>query len=527
MAIVQVSRITHRKGLSENLPQLAGAEFGWVVDERKLYIGNGTLTEGAPAIGNTEVLTEYSDILALANSYTYKGEAAGYTVVTGPTAGSPSSRTIQRKLDDFASVKDFGAVGDGVTDDTAAINRALFQLFCREINSEVRRSLFFPAGTYLITDSIKVPPFAKLYGEGSSSSIIKLASGASGLYAMQTADSNQATGANIGDASAIPPKNIEIASLSFESAKITDLVLLEDAVQVGFHNVDFIGPLTQADLDDASDDTACVRFDSTASLITSSIVFDRCRFTGCTFGFDADEQINGIHVSNSKFDTLYQGVLIGTGTPVSGGPVGFALIQNLFDKIKFQGISIGDVESNMSGYNIFLDVGNNFQGLGSPASSIIDIEGDNNVSVGDMFDRDENDNASFPRIDLNNKRAYALDKGERYKFGSYAREVGKTVSLSATVSETNIFTISASTAPTFTVQYSFYDPLAFTRRYGHLNVVAADSDDSAGTLAFTDEYSENNPTGLILSVSQSGTTISVKYTATDAGQFKYTISYLG
>ena len=33
MAIVQVSRITNRKGLSENLPQLAGAEFGWVIDQ--------------------------------------------------------------------------------------------------------------------------------------------------------------------------------------------------------------------------------------------------------------------------------------------------------------------------------------------------------------------------------------------------------------------------------------------------------------------------------------------------------------
>jgi hypothetical protein len=62
MAIVQISQITNRKGLQSNLPQLAGAEFGWSTDTRQLFIGNGSLQEGAPIIGNTEVLTEYSNI---------------------------------------------------------------------------------------------------------------------------------------------------------------------------------------------------------------------------------------------------------------------------------------------------------------------------------------------------------------------------------------------------------------------------------------------------------------------------------
>jgi len=63
VAIVQISRITNRKGLQENLPQLAGAELGWSIDSRRLFIGNGTLQEGAPVIGNTEVLTEFSEII--------------------------------------------------------------------------------------------------------------------------------------------------------------------------------------------------------------------------------------------------------------------------------------------------------------------------------------------------------------------------------------------------------------------------------------------------------------------------------
>jgi hypothetical protein len=63
VAIVQISQITNRKGLQENLPQLAGAELGWSVDERRLFIGNGTLEEGAPVIGNTEILTEFSELI--------------------------------------------------------------------------------------------------------------------------------------------------------------------------------------------------------------------------------------------------------------------------------------------------------------------------------------------------------------------------------------------------------------------------------------------------------------------------------
>lgn len=60
MAVIQISRIQHRRGLEADLPNLASAELGYSVDTRKLYIGNGTIEEGAPSLGRTEVLTQYS-----------------------------------------------------------------------------------------------------------------------------------------------------------------------------------------------------------------------------------------------------------------------------------------------------------------------------------------------------------------------------------------------------------------------------------------------------------------------------------
>jgi hypothetical protein len=541
MAIVQISRITQRKGLSENLPQLAGAEFGWVIDERRLFIGNGTLQEGAPAIGNTEILTQYSDIFAIAGLYTYKGEAGGYTVQTGPTPGDPVQRTLQAKLDDMASIKDFGAVGDGVTDDTAAINRALFQMFCRENNPEVRRSLFFPAGVYRVTDSINIPPFAKLYGEGADSSIIQLGladDSTVGPYVARTADSLQQTGVNIGNNNAIPPQRIEIYGMSFRATELTDAFLVEDATQILFQSVNFVGPFTQTVIEDnpavvTTADISCVKFASTVSLITNHITFDACRFTGMTYAFDNDEQIQGITVQNSKLDTLYQGILLGVGTPVAGGPVGFRIMHNLFDRIKQEGVIIDNVSNNMTGYNIFLDVATNFQGGNqTPTAPVITLAADNNVSVGDMFERDEAFNAIQPRINIGTNKVFALDKGERYKFGTYQRNAGQQAELDLTNTPATIFSVNTSQMQGFTVQYRYRDGVTLAGRYGTLTVMAADGDDSAGTIAWTDEYSENNPTGLTLSVVQSGSTISIRYVVPTAsgyfgGPFRYSISNLG
>lgn len=60
MAVIQISKIQVRRGLQENLPTLSSGEFGWSVDQRRLYIGNGTLVEGSPTTGVTEIVTTIS-----------------------------------------------------------------------------------------------------------------------------------------------------------------------------------------------------------------------------------------------------------------------------------------------------------------------------------------------------------------------------------------------------------------------------------------------------------------------------------
>lgn len=74
MAVIQISKIQVRRGLQENLPQLSSGEFGWSVDTRQLYIGNGTLSEGAPTVGITEIITKYGPDVA--NILTLQGNVS-------------------------------------------------------------------------------------------------------------------------------------------------------------------------------------------------------------------------------------------------------------------------------------------------------------------------------------------------------------------------------------------------------------------------------------------------------------------
>jgi hypothetical protein len=529
LAIVQISQITNRKGLNSNLPQLAGAEFGWSTDTRQLYIGNGTLEDGAPVIGNTEILTEFSDILNFTTTYTYKGQAAGYTVQTGPTPGTPVTNSLQNWLDQFASVLDFGAVGDGSIDCTDAINRALYQLYCREINPQIRRSLFFPAGVYLVTGSINIPPYATLYGEGPDNSVIRLVdAGGAVPYVAQTADSLQQTGVNIGTNSATPPKYITISNLGFESVDpLSNVFLVEDANNCRFQNVGFYGPMTVGDLTDATNATSGVTFISTPSLVCNQIVFDSCVFTGTVWGVNTDQQIQGVTFTNSEFNTLYQGILLGTGATVLGGPTGVRITSNLFNNIYAEGIIFGDVSLNASGHNIFYDVGNHFSGsTGTPASFIIDIRTDNNLSISDLFERGDDFSTTWPRVQLNNTASIATTNGSQLAMGTYIRQSGLAVELQNNLTAEPVTTVDTTELMAFSINYTITRDAFY--RTGTL-LVATNNPSTSSGLTSSDDYVQNGDTGTTLIVTQAGTTATVSYTTNNLGlngTLHYSINYL-
>jgi hypothetical protein len=517
MAIVQISRITQRKGLQENLPQLAGAEFGWSVDSRRLFIGNGTLEEGAPVIGNTEILTEFSDILAFQTTYTYKGEAAGYTAQTGPTPNDPVTQSLQSWLDQFATVKDFGAVGDGITDDTAAINRALYQIYCREVNPQIRRSLFFPAGVYRVTQTIIIPPYATLVGEGADNSIIQMIEGddsALRAYVARTGDSLQQTGVNIGNSGAVVPQYVTISDMGFASLDPeVGVFLVEDAENCSFQRVTFQGAKGEVDLDNAASPTSGVSFASTPALVSQNIVFDQCKFSGTTYGAFADAEIQQVNFINSEFNTLYQGIVMG---PNNSGQTGVKVLHSKFDNVYAQGILFVEATLCATGYNYFLDVGNHFNGVTNPATNIIEFQNDNNVSIADMFERTSQYAVTYKRVEINDTQSIATVNGVETQQGTFVRESGEKVTL---VNNTAVAaTVDTQSLSAYVFNYSITRSNTF--RTGAITIVNAGS----GSLSWSDDYVQNASTGVVLSVTESSGIITVNYTTTNTG-VDGTISY--
>lgn len=122
-------------------------------------IGNGTVAPTTPA----QVVTNLG--------------LTGTSITYTPPGTGAVSRTLQSKLSDVISVKDFGATGNGTTDDTTFIQNAL-----NYIASIGSGSLYFPKGTYKLTAQLtytypSILGSLKLFGDGADATNLSWAAG--------------------------------------------------------------------------------------------------------------------------------------------------------------------------------------------------------------------------------------------------------------------------------------------------------------------------------------------------------------
>ena len=126
--------ISDGSGLDMTMPTAASRANKYLTFDA---VGNPTVSSGSGT--DSALRTDLADTtVALAGA-----RLVGFR----QTAATSVARTALAKMRDVVSVKDFGAVGDGVNDDTAEIQAAV----------NAAATVTIPSGTYKITSSITVP----------------------------------------------------------------------------------------------------------------------------------------------------------------------------------------------------------------------------------------------------------------------------------------------------------------------------------------------------------------------------------
>lgn len=403
MAVVQISRIQHRRGKKNSqtgFPQLASGELGWAIDEQELYIGNGSVSEGAPAVGNTKIITEHDDILQLSKKYEYRKNNDVY-VQTGDTTTTPVQRTIQERLDDIVSVKSFGVMGDGVNDDTMALQRAIDELFLNQGSIQDPSSrvvLYMEPGVYKITDEIRIPPFAHIVGAGIESTIIsQTMTNSSGYAVFRMIDSELTPQGGYREWTSINsltrPRYIHIEGMTLSTNNDNTILYLDNTESTSFERVRFEGIYNNGDTALSSQSAITIRGTS-GVLRSENVSFRDCQFENTGFGVYSNSDHANILFDHCRFYMLFTGIDIGNGIY---GSIATKVSNCYFDKIDQYGFKVRKGAGNISSFNSYISVGDDNEDYANATYPIIWFVDDNittpiisnGSSVNDYFKRND------------------------------------------------------------------------------------------------------------------------------------------
>ena len=264
MAVVQISKIQVRRGQKNSnsgIPQLSSAEFAWAVDSQELFIGNGSVLEGAPYVGNTKVLTEHDNILELASSYQFASDDTAISLSV--------SRSLQSKEDETVSVADFGAVGDGSTDCVAAFETAFTELF-RNANENYKKELLIPNGEYLFTSDLAVPSGVILKGETQLGAVLNIGDNNIRFITSQ--------GLELGDFNSTNrPQNARFNNFTIK--RTTGTLTLSGLAESRFTSLRFLGEYALGNAVTLATEPAAIFWQNTViGTRAHNIVFDECVF---------------------------------------------------------------------------------------------------------------------------------------------------------------------------------------------------------------------------------------------------------
>ena len=222
-------------------------------------------------------------------------------------ATTPNERPLQDVLNDYCSVKNFGVVGDGQTDDSMDFYNAILTVYCANNKPDCLKQMLVPAGEYIINSHpLVLPTGIYLKGEGIDRTIIKSNNPTNGLnFLLTNIDDNFV----IADLSTINKygvngnisHNIVVEDMTFDiSETILDHILvLASTYDVWFRNVKFKGYKS-----DVNGSTLVNIFKSSGLQDSHHIHFDNCIFENSKNGLYIHNNVNYFSFTNCVFDNI-------------------------------------------------------------------------------------------------------------------------------------------------------------------------------------------------------------------------------
>jgi hypothetical protein len=184
-------------------------------------------------------------------------------------------------------------------------------------------------------------------------------------------------------------------------------------------------------------------------------------------------------------------------------------------------------------------VGNNY--TVTATTPVISFDTDNNVSMGDMFERTTAQSATYPRVSLGTTGSIAFGMNtskigyvisgvanttiaNQLNLGQYVRTTGVVSTLANAAATSTLFTVDSSATGIRAFKMDYTIKRGTTYRTGTITIV------SGTTFSFTDDYSDNASTGFVLSAAEAANVVTVSYadgtpTGT-AGSITYSITHL-
>jgi hypothetical protein len=280
----------------------------------------------------------------------------GTDSIYAQTASIMPERTLQEVLDDYCSVKNYGAYGNGTSDDSKAIYNAIISLNKAGNDSKYYRTLFFPAGTYISDSTILPLPYGThLKGEGIGRTIIKANNILDVFFATMDSKFILSNSDNYG-VKANTPEYITIEDMTLDTSEclLNTLMNLASASNVVFRNVEFI----------SSQISSIIKFVAKNNASSfSNIEFENCVFSGGNYGIYSATNLEHLVVKNCLFKNI-------KNYAISLNPESDSKIINcIIDGNKFENCSANS--------NIIISLGNNTEYV-----SVINSKFDEDVSNG-------------------------------------------------------------------------------------------------------------------------------------------------